>query len=127
MRKRWVARPNRIAEENLRTLDFSGSPLAVGDNVYVLGRGGKNFASEDCYVLCFDVNTGAYKWSCFIASSNNAAAFNGQAVTSETLSHLAYSTGRVQFTLLVDAAGNFGKTTAYSLNGSRTDVCAALA
>ncbi|GAA2852720.1 hypothetical protein GCM10010472_07390 [Pseudonocardia halophobica] len=46
---------------------------------------------------------------------------------------LAYSTGRVQFTLTPPAApgsppeGNFGRTTSYSLSGSRTDVCAALA
>jgi hypothetical protein len=40
---------------------------------------------------------------------------------------LAYSTGHVEFTVLVDKKGNFGKTTAYSLTGSRTDVCAALA
>jgi outer membrane protein assembly factor BamB len=94
-KERWVARPSRIAEENLRALDFSGSPLVVGDNVYVMGRGGKNFTAEDCYVLCFDLNTGAYKWSCFVASSNNAAAFTGQVQSSDTLSHLAYSSGRV--------------------------------
>jgi hypothetical protein len=35
---------------------------------------------------------------------------------------LAYSTGRVQFTVAAS-----GKTTSYSLNGARTDVCAALA
>src|SRR4051794_35575143 len=45
---------------------------------------------------------------------------------------LAFSTGRVQFTLTPPAApgspdGAFGKTTSYSLNGSRTDVCTALA
>jgi hypothetical protein len=39
---------------------------------------------------------------------------------------LAYSTGHVQFSL-TDAAPPSGVTTAYSLNGSRTDVCAALA
>jgi hypothetical protein len=46
---------------------------------------------------------------------------------------IAYSTGRVQFTLTPPAApgsppeDSFGKTTSYSLNGARTDVCAALA
>ena len=96
-RERWVARPSRIPVENLRALDFSGSPLVVGESVYVLGRGGKNYTSEDCYVLCFDVNTGAYKWSCFIASSNTATAYAGAAAAAatDTLSHLAYSSGRV--------------------------------
>jgi outer membrane protein assembly factor BamB len=91
----WVARPSKIGEENLRALDFSGSPLVVGENVYVIGRGGKNQTSEDCYVLCFDVNTGSYKWACFIASANNAVAYNMQMPASDTLSHMAYSSGRV--------------------------------
>jgi outer membrane protein assembly factor BamB len=94
-KERWVARPGKIAEENLRALDFSGSPLVVADNVYVIGRGGKNVTAEDCYVLCFDLNTGAYKWSCFIASSNNAFAYSGQMPSPDTLSHLAYSSGRI--------------------------------
>jgi outer membrane protein assembly factor BamB len=94
-KERWVARPAKIVEENLRGLDFSGSPLVVADNVYVIGRGGKNITAEDCYVLCFDLNSGAYKWSCFIASSNNNFAYNGQMPSADTLSHLAYSSGRV--------------------------------
>ena len=46
---------------------------------------------------------------------------------------LAFSTGRVEFTLTPPAApgsppeATFGRTTSYSLNGSRTDVCDALA
>src|SRR3954470_8867891 len=83
-KERWAARSLKIAEENLRGLDFSGSPLVVADNVYVIGRGGKNITAEDCYVLCFDLNTGAYKWSCFIASSNNAFAYNGQMPSPDT-------------------------------------------
>jgi outer membrane protein assembly factor BamB len=106
-RERWpAARPRMIPEENLRALDFSGSPLVVADNVYILGRGGKNTTAEDCYVLCFDLNSGAYKWSCFIASSNNAYAFNGMgiAANTDTLSHLAYSSGRVYVLTNVGAA-----------------------
>jgi outer membrane protein assembly factor BamB len=96
-REKWKpARPQDIPEENLRSLEFSGSPLVVGDNVYVIGRGGKNMSAEDCYVVCYDLNAGTYKWSCFIASSTNAAAgFGGQFASADTLSHLAYSSGRV--------------------------------
>ena len=94
-KEKWVSRPGKIPEENLRALDFSGSPLVVGDNVYVIGRGGKNMTAEDCYVVCLDLNNGNYKWSCFIASSNNNAYAYGQMPTADTLSHLAYSSGRV--------------------------------
>jgi outer membrane protein assembly factor BamB len=107
-KEKWVARPGKIAEENLRALDFSGSPLVVADNVYIIGRGGKNPTSEDCYVLCFDLATGAYKWSCFIASSSNAVGynqFNGQMNVSDSLSHLAYSSGRIYILTNLGAAG----------------------
>ncbi|HYE19349.1 MAG TPA: PQQ-binding-like beta-propeller repeat protein, partial [Tepidisphaeraceae bacterium] len=79
----------------VKALDFSGSPLVVGDNVYVIGRGGKSPTSEDCYVICLDAATGAYKWSSFVASSSGGAYMYGQAANADTLSHLAFSSGRV--------------------------------
>jgi outer membrane protein assembly factor BamB len=94
-KEKWVFRKDKLPNDTLRGLDFSGSPLVVGDNVYVIGRGGKNLNAEDCYVLCFDLTGGTYKWSCFIASANNNYAFMGQVSTGDTLSHLAYSSGRV--------------------------------
>ncbi len=97
-KERWVVRPNTMRvpddQQAVKSLDFSGSPLIVGENVYVIGRGGKNYTSEDCYVMCLDMNTGGYKWSCFIASANNNAMF-GQVMSTDNLSHLAYSSGRV--------------------------------
>lgn len=104
-REKWSTKPNKISEENLRALDFSGSPLVVGDNVYVIGRGGKNPTSEDCYILCFDVNSGNYKWSCFIASSNSGYnQFTGQYGSNDSLSHLAYSSGRIYILTNLGAA-----------------------
>ncbi len=104
-KEKWVTRPSKIREENLQALDFSGSPLVVGDNVYAIGRGGKNPTSEDCYVLCFNLNTGNYKWSCFIASSSSGYnQFTGQYGTSDSLSHLAYSSGRIYILTNLGAA-----------------------
>ena len=99
-KERWVAKPGMMRvpddQQAIKSLDFSGSPLVVGDNVYVIGRGGKNPASEDCYVICLDLATGAYKWSSFVASSNGGNMYMyGQQPNSDTLSHLAYSSGRV--------------------------------
>lgn len=95
--ERWVARPAKLNQENLRQgIEFSGSPLVVGDNIYVLGRGGKNY-NEDCYVFCFDINSGNHKWSCFIASASNGNMYymGNAAPSGDTLSHLAYSSGRI--------------------------------
>ena len=84
--------------ERLRALDLSGSPIVVGDNVYVIGRGGKDNQFENCYVLCFDVNTGGYRWSCLVASANTGANMSGDpSQVSGTLSHLAYASGRLYF------------------------------
>src|SRR5208282_1665107 len=48
--------------------DFCDAPLAIGNNVFVLGYGGKDREFDNCYLLCFDLADGHYKWSCFIAS-----------------------------------------------------------
>ena len=85
-------------KERLRALDLSGAPIVVGDNVYVIGRGGKDPQFENCYVICFDVNTGNYRWSCLVASANTTANMSGDpSQASSTLSHLAYASGRLYF------------------------------
>ena len=104
-RERWQVSPAKLAgdplkddeKERIRALDLSGSPLVVGDNVYILGRGGKDFQFENCYVLCFDLNTGQYRWSCLIASSaTDFAVYGGDTSQfSSTTSHMAYAGGRL--------------------------------
>ncbi len=100
-KEKWVAtaRTSLPKEGTLRSLSLSGSPLVVGDNVYVIGRGGKGVQFEDCYVICFDLHNGKYKWSCYIASANtgNLAMMGGDtpSYSSDTVSHLAYASGRL--------------------------------
>jgi len=68
---RWTVQPKQqLPGDALQKLTLCGSPLVVGDNVYITGRGGKSAQFEDCYVLCFDLNSGKYRWSCYVASSN---------------------------------------------------------
>ena len=103
-RERWAARPAQLAESApaaamaaMRELDFSGSPLIVGDNVYVMGRGSKGMQFEDCYVFCIDLNTGKSKWATYVASANIAGLFfdDGFGSSQQGVSHLAYASGRV--------------------------------
>jgi outer membrane protein assembly factor BamB len=99
-RERWVLTPDRLPGEPaaLRQLDFGGSPLVVGQNVYILARGGRGMQFEDSYVLCMDLQTGKYKWSSYLASANNTAQMwemEAAAMTGQNFSHIAFSGGRL--------------------------------
>ena len=103
-RERWVASPASLGgdlkddeRERLKALDLSGSPVVVGDSVYVIGRGGKDVQFENCYLICLDLNSGKYRWSTLIASSNtNFNPYAGDpAQSGGTTSHIAYASGRL--------------------------------
>ncbi|MCC7349629.1 MAG: PQQ-binding-like beta-propeller repeat protein [Phycisphaerales bacterium] len=97
--QRWVVGANQLPDEvsALRNLSLNGSPLVIGDNVFVAARGGKGAQFEDCYILCFDLGSGKYKWSCYIASANSGNMMWGGEVPLpyETCAQLAYSSGRL--------------------------------
>ena len=97
--QRWVATTKQLPQDvaGLRNLSLNGSPLVIGDNVFVAARGGKGAQFEDCYVLCFDLGSGRYKWSCYIASANSGNMMWGGDVPLpfESCAQLAYSSGRL--------------------------------
>jgi cellulose synthase operon protein C len=98
--ERWTISPRQLPEGagNLRALSFSGSPVVVGEMVYLIGRGGTGGQFEDCYVLAFDLANGALQWSCYIASANtttNPRFGIDPSMTADNVSHLAYSSGRL--------------------------------
>ncbi len=84
---------------NARNLNFSGSPLVVGDNVYVIARGTGGAGTEDCNVVCIDLNTRAHKWTSYVASAQLTMPNNVGSMPNmpggDTLSHLAFASGRV--------------------------------
>jgi len=86
------------SQSNLRQLRIGGSPLVVGDNLYIVGRGGKGAQFEDCYVLCFNVANGQFRWASYIASANSdQTQFNPEGLTAfpDAISHIAYASGRL--------------------------------
>ncbi len=97
----WNISLEQLPEDQnaLRDLQLGGSPLVVGDNLFIIGHGGKGQQFEDCYALCFDVNTGKLRWNSYIASANSDAALTdpntGQAIISDAVSHIAYASGRL--------------------------------
>jgi outer membrane protein assembly factor BamB len=99
-RERWVATPVRLPPEPaaLRQLDFGGSPLVVGNSVYLIAKGGEGMQFQDCYVVCLDLQTGNYKWSSYLASANNTAQMWEMDVAASAglnVSHIAYNGGRL--------------------------------
>jgi outer membrane protein assembly factor BamB/tetratricopeptide (TPR) repeat protein len=97
-REKWSVAPGQLPDkENLRSLRFGGSPVVVGDNLYLLARGGKNGTFEECHAICLDAHTGQFRWSSYIAGANTGVAnFGGEAVRGpESITHLAYASGRL--------------------------------
>jgi outer membrane protein assembly factor BamB/tetratricopeptide (TPR) repeat protein len=83
-------------QKSIRSLQMNGAPLVVGDSVLVAARSFKQQQFEDCWVLCFNLTTGKYRWSSYVASSSNVGVPWGMQTGSfETAAHLAYANGRV--------------------------------
>jgi outer membrane protein assembly factor BamB len=102
-RELWTASARSLPENQgaLPNLQLGSAPLIVGNNIYVLGHGGKGQPFQqfdDCYVLCFNIDNGQFRWASFIASSaGSAPAFtpDGQPVFTDAISHIAYAGGRL--------------------------------
>ena len=98
-KENWVAQTRTLPDNALKALSFGGSPLVVGDNVYVAARGAKGNGYEDCYVVCFDLSSGGYRWSCYVASAANAQAVmnpnTGQPGVADASTPLSYADGRL--------------------------------
>src|SRR6185503_17207647 len=93
--RRWSVEPRYFPDSlaSLKQLELGGSPLVVGDNVYVAARGGKPMQFEDSYVLCFNLADGKLRWACYLASGN--VQDMNSPLTDAPASHVAYSGGRV--------------------------------
>lgn len=98
-REKWNLGLSQLPEtaRDARALQLTGSPLVVGDSVLVIARGSKA-QFEDCYVLGFELSTGRFRWSTYIASASSGVnIWNGMGTTqdADNASHMAYANGRV--------------------------------
>jgi outer membrane protein assembly factor BamB/tetratricopeptide (TPR) repeat protein len=96
--EKWVMTPAKLPADQttLRSLDFTGSPLVLGDSVFVVGRSGKPVQFEDCYVLCFELATGKFRWATYICSaSGQQQMMDSDNGYSDESAHLAYASGRI--------------------------------
>ena len=93
-KERWSVAPRSLTDSH--NLDFNGSPLAVGDAVYLLGRGGKGMQFDDAYVICLDAASGKLRWTSYLASASSGIMdFDPSNFFAQGGSHLAYSGGRL--------------------------------
>jgi len=96
----WTTSPPSLpeAQSALRDLQMGGSPLIVGDNLYIIAHSSRG-RFEDCYVLCYGLANGQFHWASFIANSSsemNVSAFADDSILySDSVSHLAYASGRL--------------------------------
>lgn len=99
-KENWIVSPSQFKQADLKAVQFSGSPIVVGDSVLIVGNAAKQTgAFEDCFVLSFDLANGTLRWSTSVASSSTVAAawagFSPNFVLPLNESHLAYSNGRI--------------------------------
>jgi outer membrane protein assembly factor BamB len=99
-RQIWKTSMRSVPDDKsaLRSIKISGSPLIVGDSVYVVGYDFKGQQFQDCYLLCFDIADGKCRWGHEIVSAAvGIPVFNadGQPVFSNPVSHIAYAGGRL--------------------------------
>lgn len=98
-KENWVLAPSQLKQSTLKQVQFSGSPLVVGDSVFIVGSASKQAGFEDCIVMCFDLSNGTMRWNVPVASASTVAAawagFNPNFVLPINETHLAYANGRV--------------------------------
>lgn len=103
--ERWAVRPDELSAAKdakdsplaSKSLEFSGSPLVVGDNVFVIARGGTQMQVEDCVLVCLGAEKGELRWLSYVASANTTRSpyYYQPTNATDSLSHLAYAGGRV--------------------------------
>jgi hypothetical protein len=98
-KENWVLAPSQFKQASLRQVQFSGSPLVVGDSVFIVASSSKQAGFEDCIVMCFDLSNGTMRWNVSVASASTVAAawagFNPNFLLPINETHLAYANGRV--------------------------------
>ena len=92
-RGRFGARPAGDA----RTLELVGTPLVIGDRVYVTAESGAGMQFEQCEVLAVDLASGKLLWRTYIASASTSMQPWDVDPTSQTdtIPQLSYADGRL--------------------------------
>ncbi len=93
-KERWRG-PKGIPPDRaqLQTAQPTGSPIVIGDNVFVTLRNSKGMQLNDSFVVCLELASGKFRWATYIASANASMTMDGELVLAPLSdTHLA-STG----------------------------------
>ena len=117
-RENWTVSSRDLPVDTLKNLRIGGAPLVAGSNVYLAGISSKGNGYEDCYVLCFDLATGKYRWSTYVSGAPMAGQtlYNpntGYSPLAHLPAHLSYAGGRL---FVVAGVGSVAALDAYSGN-----------
>lgn len=116
-KKQWAVQPRLMNVPDtaaaLREAQFFGTPLVIGDTVFITARTSKPGQIEDCHVVALGLTDGAFQWSSYIASASanmyDAQVDEGYAGPAST-SHLAFADGRVFVQTNVGAVASIDAT-----------------
>src|SRR5690606_29986100 len=88
-----VGAPQPPQDPAPRGTSLTGTPLVVGDAVFVAayGTGGQ---MQECHLLCFDLATGAFRWQTHIVSANVGPVY-GTTINMHNSADLAYASGGI--------------------------------
>lgn len=94
----WDSSPASYPESaaGLRGVTLSGSPVLVGETLYVAARGSKGNQFDDSYVIALDYATGKFVKAIYLASASAPAQWNMDgSIATPTVTHLASAEGRL--------------------------------
>ncbi len=77
----------QVIEEEFAEVAFDSSPLVRQGRVFVVGRRRRSFGFEDCYLYCFDVDTGTSIYRTHLGSASTGAFGSRQATKSIATMH----------------------------------------
>ncbi|MCS7034330.1 MAG: PQQ-binding-like beta-propeller repeat protein, partial [Phycisphaerae bacterium] len=98
-RERWSFSSRSLREDRAaaRGLELTGTPIVVGDRVFVCVQSGAGVQFQKCEVLALDAGSGRLVWRSYIASASNTVSpwdIEG-ALQDDVTPQLSYANGRV--------------------------------
>jgi len=102
-KRNWATTPERLklpeSAAALRQGMFYGTPVVVGDSIYVMVRATRGGQFDECHVVSLKASDGSFQWSSYVASTslgNRFAQFDdGSGFGAGATGQLSYADGRL--------------------------------
>lgn len=98
-KERWSFSARALAEDrsNARSMELAGTPIVVGNRVFITAQSGSGVQFQRCEVVALDLTNGRLAWRSYIASASVNIQFFDVDSTSgdESTPQISYADGRV--------------------------------